>query len=339
MYDFDEFDDEYDLSEDEDDLEDEDRLLRKEDDLIEEEDKLMEKEDKILESEDRILAHEDNLREAAEELDEDLREEVEDQLDDLRDTRDDISDMRRELEEIRRMKEQLRHEIEGVRHEKEQERHERRTYRSTTSIPRPPKPPRPVKPPRRAAIVDFEALTDSLEEMMDGLGDQIRMSVSGLKDVGKEFVEPFRDVRIASKRAKRKGQSRSKTEDIPPERVASVITPLASEERLKILDFLKGGGRTFNDLEIHTGKTGSSLTHHLNPLLEAGYVIKGEVRGTYYLAIEGRLAYRLAQWLTDRLEREIRLKDVKETKLKKTMASKEGDVKVIIEDDDEEDEE
>ncbi|MFX0045484.1 MAG: winged helix-turn-helix domain-containing protein, partial [Candidatus Hermodarchaeota archaeon] len=68
--------------------------------------------------------------------------------------------------------------------------------------------------------------------------------------------------------------------------------------------YLKDSGKSFNELENHTGKTGSSLTHHLNPLLEAGYVIKGEVRGTYYVTVEGRLAYRLAQWLTSKVERE-----------------------------------
>jgi hypothetical protein len=37
-------------------------------------------------------------------------------------------------------------------------------------------------------------------------------------------------------------------------------------------------------------------------LIEASYVVKGEVRGTYYVTVEGRLAYRLAQWLTHRVE-------------------------------------
>jgi hypothetical protein len=36
--------------------------------------------------------------------------------------------------------------------------------------------------------------------------------------------------------------------------------------------------------------------------MDAGYVIKGEVRGTYYITVAGRLAYRLAQWLTSRVE-------------------------------------
>ncbi len=325
MYDFDEFDDEY----DDDEYDDEDDL----DELMEEEDELIEREDELMEKEDDLIEREDELREVAEDLHEDLRDDIEDQIGDLEDQRHDIESMRHELEEIRRMKEQLRREIEGVRRDREARKIEQRTHR----VPKPPKPPRPVRAPRaprRAAIVDFEALTDSLEDMMDGLGDQIRMSVSGLKDIDKEFVKPF--LKTTSRRIKHgKSRSKSKIDNISPERVASVIIPLASEERLKILDYLKSGGRTFNELESHIGKTGSSLTHHLNPLLEAGYIIKGEVRGTYYLTIEGRLAYRLAQWLTDRLEREIRLKDVKDQKLKESQDAQDGEVKVIVEDSEE----
>ena len=44
-------------------------------------------------------------------------------------------------------------------------------------------------------------------------------------------------------------------------------------------------------------------------------MIKGEVRGTYYVTVEGRLAYRLAQWLTSRLEREKELEGKKKEKL------------------------
>lgn len=325
MYDFDEFDDEYD---EHDSREDEDELLEKEDELLEREDELLEKEDELLELED-------DLREATEDLHEDLQDEIHDQLDELEDDREELESMRKELEEIRRMKEQLRREIQDVRRDKKVRMTERRLH-DVPKPERPPRPPRAPRAPRRAAIVDFKALTDSLEEMMEGLGDQIEMSVSGLKGFGREFTEPFRELKTTSRHIKHgKGRSKSKIDDIPPERVASVITPLASEERVKILDYLKGGGRTFNELESHTGKTGSSLTHHLNPLLEAGYVIKGEVRGTYYLTVEGRLAYRLAQWLTDRLEREIRLKDIKEDSSTSDQSENDGEVEVIIEDEEE----
>ncbi len=293
MYDFDEFDEEYDA-----DAQDDSDNNRGE-----------------------LIAHRNELSESK-----DGREQEE-----FAENPQDLEAIRRELEEVRRMKEELRKEIEEVRREKEARRIGRRVHTKVKH----PRPPKPVRSPRRASIVDFEALTDSLEEMMEGLGEQIKTSLTGLKVIGKEITEPFLDLHTSRERIKYgKRRSKSRIEKVAPERIARVITPLASEERLKILDYLKGGGKTFNELELHTGKTGSSLTHHLNPLLEAGYVIKGEVRGTYYITVEGQLAYRLVQWLTDRLEREIQLKDVKDSNVGN---GQQGEVKIIIEDEEEDD--
>jgi len=199
---------------------------------------------------------------------------------------EDIKRIKEELEEIRKIKEDLRSELDEVR-ELRRERKEGPSMR----VGRPRAP--------RAAIVDLTGLTDSLEVMMEGLGDQIRDSLRGVEDIGEAFSGPA--LRIHSRKKRKKDRN---IEAIPPERVARIVSPLGSEERLKILDFLKDSGKSFNELENHTEKTGSSLTHHLNPLLEAGYVIKGEVRGTYYVTVEGRLAYRLAQWLTSKVEGE-----------------------------------
>jgi DNA-binding transcriptional ArsR family regulator len=222
---------------------------------------------------------------------------------------DDLDAIKKELEEVRRLKEELRREVEDVRREKEDRHRERaEARRRDARIGRPVKPPRPSKPPRapriprvaRVADIDFEGLTDSLETMMDGLGDQIEMSlrsVEGLKIPGIRVTKGRR-------RTKKRKEHRREIESIPPERVAQIVAPLGNEERLRILEYLKSGGKTFNDIETFTGKTGSSLTHHLNPLLDAGYLVKGEVRGTYYVTVEGRLAYRLAQWLTHRVEQQ-----------------------------------
>ncbi len=215
---------------------------------------------------------------------------------------EDLNDVKRELEEIRRIKEEMKRELEEAKRARLEA-----LNREEIERPRPPKPPKPARVPRaprvprRASIVDLRGLTDSLEEMMVGLEDSIRESVSGFEELGRSFSGPVLHTRTGKKRKKKRDRD---IEMIPPERVAKIVSPLGSEERLKILDFLKEGGRTFNDLENHTGKTGSSLTHHLNPLLDAGYVIKGEVRGTYYVTVEGRLAYRLAQWLTSKVERQ-----------------------------------
>ncbi|MFW9794480.1 MAG: ArsR/SmtB family transcription factor [Candidatus Thorarchaeota archaeon] len=224
---------------------------------------------------------------------------------------DDIDNIRKELEEVRRLKEELRREVDAVRREKEEtqlraEARQRKEELQRVKRVRPVKPPRPPRvktkpprPPRPARFeLDLEGLTDSLETMMDGLGHQIEMSlrnVEGLKIPG---------IRInrGRRRTKRRRKERAEIESIAPERVARIVAPLGNEERLRIIDFLKTGGKSFNDIENEIGKTGSSLTHHLNPLIDAGYVVKGEVRGTYYVTVEGRLAYRLAQWLTHRVE-------------------------------------
>lgn len=224
---------------------------------------------------------------------------------------DDIDDIKRELDEVRKLKEELRREVEDVRRDKadairretDEVRREADEIRARHGrVPRAPRPPRPVRPvrPIREIDIDLGGITDSLEDMMEGLGKSIEMSLKGVEGIGTNIRVP--GVRIH--RAGRKGHKvrKSDIENIPPERVAKIVAPLGSEERLRILEFLKEGGKSFNEIEIFTAKTGSSLTHHLNPLVEASYVVKGEVRGTYYLTVEGRLAYRLAQWLTHRVE-------------------------------------
>jgi DNA-binding transcriptional ArsR family regulator len=227
---------------------------------------------------------------------------------------DDLDAIKKELEEVRRLKEELRREVEDVRREKEdshrqnaEARRRRAEYGRPVKPPKPPKAarvgrvPRVPRVPRVARVdLDLEGLTESLETMMDGLGDQIEMSlrsVEGLKVPGLRITKGRR-------RTKKRKEHRQEIESIPPERVAQIVSPLGNEERLKILEHLKTGGKTFNDIENFIGKTGSSLTHHLNPLIEAGYLVKGEVRGTYYVTVEGRLAYRLAQWLTHRVEKQ-----------------------------------
>ncbi|MHA2025304.1 MAG: ArsR/SmtB family transcription factor [Candidatus Thorarchaeota archaeon] len=235
---------------------------------------------------------------------------------------DDIDKIRKELEEVRKLKEELRKEVEAVRRDKEETKRQRRAeaenYRYEAKrvrrAPKPPKPPRvakvkPVKPPRlprlaRIAEVDLnlDGLTDSLETMMDGLGQQIEHSLRSIEGLKVPGIR----VHKGRRRTKSRKEHDREIESIVPERVAKFVGPLGNEERLRILDFLKKGGKTFNDIENEIGKTGSSLTHHLNPLIEAGYVVKGEVRGTYYVTVEGRLAYRLAQWLTYRIEKQKR---------------------------------
>jgi DNA-binding transcriptional ArsR family regulator len=225
-----------------------------------------------------------------------------------------IDDIKKELEEVRKLKEELKREVEDTKRQKEElqqkkdgEREDREksyTYHYGTKQPRPPRPPREPRlaRPVRPVKIDIAGITDSLEDMMDDLGRSIETSIKDFDGLAKGIKIPGVHIRTSGRRGK--AAKRKDIEMIPPERIAKIVAPLGSEERLGILDYLKSGGKSFNDIETFTGKTGSSLTHHLNPLLEAGYVVKGEVRGTYYVTVEGRLAYRLAQWLTHRVEQQ-----------------------------------
>ena len=185
-----------------------------------------------------------------------------------------VDDIKKELEEVRRLKEELKSEISGLKDRMDRPRRRRSIH---------------YEPPE----IDLSGLSETINDLMENISEQLEHSMSGVK--------------IAIKKDAKTKAPKYESEDIesiPPERVARIISPLGSEERLRILDYLKSGSKTFNEMEVYTGKTGSSLTHHLNPLQNAGYVIKGEVRGTYYVTVEGRLAYRLAQWLTDQVEGE-----------------------------------
>ena len=258
-----------------------------------------------------------------------------------------IDDIKRELDEVRRLKEELQREVEDVRREKadairreaDEVRRDADAKRGSADDRRgrKPRPPRAPRPPRRVRPVrdidiDIGGITDSLEDMMEGLGKSIEMSIKDVEGIGKSIRIPGIHVRRASRKSSKGRKVRKKDiEKIPPERVAKIVAPLGSEERLRILQFLKEGGKTFNEIEIFTTKTGSSLTHHLNPLVEASYVVKGEVRGTYYLTVEGRLAYRLAQWLTHRVERQ-------RDKTGNNGANGEAEIKVDFEEDTEDEE-
>jgi DNA-binding transcriptional ArsR family regulator len=193
----------------------------------------------------------------------------------------DVEELKNELDEVRVLKETLKEEIDELRRDR------RRVYR------------RPRMLEVRVPKIDFSEITDSLEAMMAEIAEQLRESMKGIEDIGDRIRSSRPYLTRLSKRGK------SEIDSIPPDRIAKVISPLGNEERLKIIDHLTKGPKTFNELEEYTSRTGSSLTHHLTPLLDAGYVVKGEVRGTYYVTVEGRLAYHLSQWLTSRLEREM----------------------------------
>ena len=148
---------------------------------------------------------------------------------------DNVDDIKKELDEVRRLKEELRREVEEIRREKEdtlnrREESRQRTERSRSSKrhrgPRAPRPPHRVPPVPPVPDIDLSGITDSLEDMMDGLGKSIEMSIKGVEGIGKSIRIPGIRVRRSGRR--RRKVRKSDIEKIPPERVAKIIAPLGS---------------------------------------------------------------------------------------------------------------
>jgi DNA-binding HxlR family transcriptional regulator len=82
-------------------------------------------------------------------------------------------------------------------------------------------------------------------------------------------------------------------------KVATVMSALGHEHRLKILNELMSGGRYVNELQEKLSDiTTSTLSSHLNVLEEAGLVVQEKVRGRYLITIPGRTAYKMARRVT-----------------------------------------
>jgi len=105
-----------------------------------------------------------------------------------------VDEIRKELEEVRKLKETLKKEIEGIR-EREDDRPRRRTHRSHRGPMGPRDIPRPPKPPP----IDLRPLTESLSDMMDGLGEKIEESLSGIEGIEAHVRVPKIHLRRARK--------------------------------------------------------------------------------------------------------------------------------------------
>ncbi|MGD2072260.1 MAG: hypothetical protein PVG65_02080, partial [Candidatus Thorarchaeota archaeon] len=147
---------------------------------------------------------------------------------------EDIDDIRKELADIREMKEQLKSEIKTLREERREIRKQRKKMiakekalrkaevkRRGHQPPEPPEPPEPVRVPR--IELNLDDMTDSLEDMMEGLGEQIEDSLKGLRGIEKSFRLP--GVYVRRGKSKRRKKDRE-IENISPDRVAEVLNPL-----------------------------------------------------------------------------------------------------------------
>ena len=136
-----------------------------------------------------------------------------------------------------------------------------------------------------------EYVNDVVESVTSGISSEIEKSV---------FVDPtgaWFDRHIA------RVQARAIT---PPEaeRAATLMSAMASEHRLRILNELLYGGRYASEIEsVLKEISPSTISNHLKILQEAGLVIQEGDRGRYLVTLPGRIALKMATRLTRFLER------------------------------------
>ncbi|MGA2627329.1 MAG: helix-turn-helix domain-containing protein [Candidatus Bathyarchaeia archaeon] len=146
-------------------------------------------------------------------------------------------------------------------------------------------------PKRNFAQSLADYVNDVVESVTSGISSEIEKSV---------FVDPtgaWFDRHIA------RVQARSIT-PAEAERAATLMSAMASEHRLRILNELLYGGRYASEMEaVLKDLSPSTISNHLKILQESGLVVQEGDRGRYLVTLPGRIALKMATRLTRFLER------------------------------------
>jgi len=146
-------------------------------------------------------------------------------------------------------------------------------------------------PKRNFAQSLSDYVNDVVESVTSGISSEIEKSV---------FVDPtgaWFDRHIA------RVQARSIT-PAEAERAATLMSAMASEHRLRILNELLYGGRYASEMEaVLKDLSSSTISNHLKILQESGLVVQEGDRGRYLVTLPGRIALKMATRLTRFLER------------------------------------
>ena len=97
-----------------------------------------------------------------------------------------------------------------------------------------------------------------------------------------------------------------------PKRVAKLLSPFSSEQRILILKTLIKGDRSSSELSRETGLEGGQLYHHLKELALAEYIEPKE-RGIYSLTEKGQMALLTVLAMACTLEKRITPEEIEAT--------------------------
>ena len=134
-------------------------------------------------------------------------------------------------------------------------------------------------------------VNDVVESVMSGISSEIERSV---------FVDPtgaWFDRHMARVQARSINAGEA-------ERAATLMSAMASQHRLRILNELLFRGRYASEIEsVLKDISPSTISSHLKTLEEAGLVVQESERGRYLITLPGRIALKMATRLTRFLDR------------------------------------
>lgn len=158
---------------------------------------------------------------------------------------------------------------------------------------------------RRGIYIDVgesirDYVGDVMEEVAEGIHGELEKSIF-IGPHGRHIKIRGPGIRVHKHASMRPGEAE---EQVDFDKVASVMSALGQEHRLKVLEELMSGGKYVNELQEKLPEiAASTLSSHLGVLEEAGLVVQERVRGRYLITIPGRSAYKMARRVSRFLRR------------------------------------
>jgi len=140
---------------------------------------------------------------------------------------------------------------------------------------------------RRGIYIDIgERIRDYIEDIMEGIAEGISSELKKSIFIGPNGITIYKEKPSDSERDLAKAD---------PAKVASIMSALGNENRIRILSELMRGGKYISELQEKLPEiTSSTLSSHLDILESAGLVVQEKIRGRYLITIPGRIAYKMA---------------------------------------------
>jgi len=160
---------------------------------------------------------------------------------------------------------------------------------------------KPSLEPHRGPPEPVASLIQMLEQRLPDKPDAVMAFFGGIQRKGGKIVSSYFS-----------GHDIESILKCSPKRIANLLSPFSSEQRILILKTLIEGDRSSSELSHVTGLEGGQLYHHLKELALAEYIEQKE-RGVYTLTEKGKMALLTVLAMAMTLEKRIIPEEVEAT--------------------------